>query len=127
MVHKYIFHYTEAIYRRETCDNMLATQHLASTRGAGRSAFADVPRLPTVARPRRLAVNNSASVAAPLAPIREEQTFQSHKGIDKIKAITSGVGLPVCVLVQSSLLSPLPLWSTHVTLDNGPGSPQQML
>ena len=100
MVHKYIFHNTEAVYRRETCGNMLATQHLASTRGAGRSAFADVPRLPPVARPRRLAINNSASVAAPLAPIREEQNFQLHKGIDKIKAITSGVGLPVYVLVQ---------------------------
>ena len=69
---------------------MLAAQHLSSTRGLGRSAFADVPKLPPVARPRHLAVNNSASIAAPLAPIREEQTQEARKGIDKIKAITSG-------------------------------------
>ena len=29
-------------------------------------------------------------MSAPLAPIREEQTQESKKGIDKIKAITSG-------------------------------------
>ena len=69
---------------------MLAAQHLSSTRGSGRSAFADVPKVPPIARPRHLAVNNSASISAPLAPIREEQTQESRKGIDKIKAITSG-------------------------------------
>ena len=81
---------------------MLAAQHLSSTRGLGRSAFADVPKLPPVARPRHLAVNNSASIAAPLAPIREEQTQESRKGIDKIKAITSGELNALLVLMQQS-------------------------
>ena len=69
---------------------MLASTHLLPTPGHGRSAFADAPKLPPVSRPRHLAVNNSASISAPLAPINEEASARSHKGIDKIKAITSG-------------------------------------
>ena len=93
---------------------MLAAQHLSSTRGLGRSAFADVPKLPPVARPRHLAVNNSASIAASLAPIREEQTQESRKGIDKIKAITSGElnGAPG---VDAAVLWHLSVQSVRVT------------
>ena len=71
---------------------MLATTHLAPTPGTGRSAFANAnaPKLHPVSRPRHLAVNNSASISAPLAPIREEASVQLPKSIDKIKAITSG-------------------------------------
>ena len=75
--------------RTQQRHNMLATTHLAQAPGHGRSAFADAPKLPSVSRPR-LAVNNSASISAPLAPIREEASIQLPKGIDKIKAITSG-------------------------------------
>ena len=92
---------------------MLATQHLASSRGFGRNALADTPKLPPVSRPRRLAVNNSASISAPLAPITEEQTLESRNGIDKIKAITSGETPAIECVDAARLWSPSFLASSY--------------